>query len=234
MKIFIQLLFLLPFLTCKWVVAPTETTNPVNLSGFDKKKQLALAIGAGVSNFQFRKSNWQQGTINYNDSLNSIQPASVLKFDITLLYLFNLNKTFSVRPAFSLSFEGGKLQYNKQATVESLDLTTVSAIMPLPILYKFRRGNVQPYFSFGPSLLLMLGQAEASEPVLPIKRFDVLGDAGIGMDIDVPKWKMIVSPEIKYSTGLLNQKGDANNLYSNTIQSLKRQFFTFTIYLRDR
>ena len=80
----------------------------------------------------------------------------------------------------------------------------------------------------------MLGQDNKVEKLLPLKTIDLLGDMGLGIDIDMPKLKIIATPEVKYSAGFLNRKGRANNLYTNTIEQLKRKSLTFTIYLRDR
>lgn len=214
--------------------AQGDTTKPIKPAGFERKRQFSLSLGAGTSNFKVTNSNWKQGTINYNDSLKSITSNSVFKFDIAIQYLINFSRSVSFRPAVTLSFEGGKLQYNRPQSVETVKLTTASEALSLPFLFKFRSKSIQPYFAIGPSFLLMLGQDEKAKNLLPLKTFDVLGDASVGLDIDAPKLKMIVTPEIKYSVGLLNQKGSANNLYINTIDQLKRKAITFTVYLRDR
>jgi hypothetical protein len=229
-----QLLLILLPLISTGVFAQSDTVKPVKPTGFDRKSQFGLALGAGTSRFRVTNSNWKQGAVNYADSLKSVGSNSVFKFDLTIIYLVNFNKTVSLRPAATLSFEGGKVEYSKQQSTETVNLNTVSEMVSLPLLFKFRNKNVQPYFAIGPSFLFMLGQDKKAENLLPLKTFDVLGDGAIGLDIDAPKWKIIVTPEIKYSAGVLNQKGTANNLYSNTVESLKRQSFTFTIYFRDR
>ena len=234
MKIFKLLLIILFLFVATRIFAQGDTTKPKKLTGFDIKRQIGLALGAGTSNFKGTNSNWKQGATNYNDSLKSITSNSVFKFDLSILYLVNINKNFAFRPTTTLSFEGGKLQYNRHQSVEKLDTRTASQLLYLPFLLKFPSKSIQPYFIVGPSFLYMLGQDEKVEDLLPLKSFDVLADAGVGIDIDIPKLKMIVTPEAKFSMGLLNQKGTANNLYANTIEQLKRQAFTFTLLLRDR
>jgi hypothetical protein len=234
MKIYRPLLLVLLLLAGTKTFAQTDTTKPVKLTGFDREKQFALSLGAGTSSFKVTNSNWKQGPINYNDSLRSITRKSVFKFDLSILYLINFNKSVSFRPAIALSFEGGKIQYSKQQSVETLNLSTTSVMLSSPFLFKFRTKSIQPYLALGPGFLYMLRQDEKAEKLLPLKTFDLLADAGLGVDIDVPRLKLIVTPEVKFSTGLLNQKGTANNLYANTVEQLKRQAFTFTVYLRDR
>jgi hypothetical protein len=234
MKTYRQLLVILFLFTAVRTLAQSDTTKHIKLTGFDRKRQIGVALGTGTSNFKVTNSNWKQRTIDYNDSLKSIVSKSVFKFDLSILYLINFNKNFAFRPTITLSFEGGKVQYNKHQSVETVDLRTVSETVSLPLLLKFRGKSMQPYILVGPTFLFMLGQDDTLQNHLPLKSFDVLGDAGIGLDIDAPIIKMIVTPEVKFSRGLLNQKGTANDLYANTIERLRRHYFTFTIYLRDR
>lgn len=214
--------------------AQTDATKHIKQGGFDRKKQFAIALGAGTSTFKVNNSNWNQGAINYNDSLKSIISNAVFKFDLSILYLINFNKYFAFRPAITTSFEGGKVQYNKLQLSETLNLTTASQMVSLPMLIKFPRGVIQPYVLIGPSLIYISAQDESAEDLLPLKNFDVLADAALGIDIDAQKLKIIMTPEVKLSFGLLNQKGTANNLYTSTIEHLKRQAFTFSLYLRNR
>lgn len=235
MRIYRQLPLVSLLLIGTGIFAQNDTTvKPVKLTGFEGKRQIGVSFGAGISNFQVTNSNWKQGTTNYNDSLKTIASSSVFKFDLSILYVINFSKRFSFRPAVTLSFEGGNIHYIKPQSVETIKATTASEMLSLPFLFKYRSRSVRPYIAVGPSFLYMLGQEKKTESLLSLKTFDVLGDVGVGVDIHAPKQKLIVTPEIKYSMGLLNQKGTADNLYANTIEKLKRQALAFTIYLRDR
>lgn len=228
------LIVLLFFITTRTLGQHEISVNSINPTGFAKPRAFGLAVGAGTSRFKVTNSNWKQGTINYNDSLNSITSKSGFKFDVSLLYFINFNQTFAFRPTITVSFTEDKILYNKFRLDETIDASTVSGTASLPILFKFRSKSVQPFIVAGPSFSFVLGQDDKGKNFLPLKKVDLLGDIGFGIDIDIPKWIVITSPEIKYSSGFLNRKEEANNLYTNTIEQLKRRTFTFTIYMRDR
>lgn len=228
------MLFILLLLTGTGVFAQSDTSAKlIKPTKFDRKRVFGLAFGAGISDFRVTNSNWKQGMIDYNDSLKSIASQSAFKFDLSFLYLINFSKTLAFRPTATLSIEGTKLQYNKHQSVEIIDKGIASQILSLPFLYKFQGKRIQPYLLAGPSFSFMFGQDDKVEKFVPLKTIDLLGDIGFGIDIDIPKLKIIATPEMKYSVGLLNRKGEANNLYMNTIEQLKRRALTFTIYLRD-
>ena len=66
----------------------------------------------------------------------------------------------------------------------------------------------------------------------PLKSFNILGETGIGVDFYSNAFKSIISLGFRYSGGLTNSKGSANNIYNNTIDKLKRESITFTVNFR--
>lgn len=230
-----HLLIILLFVTGTRTFAQSGASKKFsNPTGFNRQQAFGTAIGVGTSRFKVTNSNWNQGTINYNDSLNSIVSKSGLKLDFTILYYVNFNKIFAFRPTITTSIGSEKIQYNKSQSFETVDAGTLSAIASLPMIFKFKSKKTQPFIMAGPSLSFMLGQDRKAKNILPLKTFDLLGDLGLGIDIDIPKWHAIASPEIRYSSGFFNRKAEGNNLYTNTIEQLKRRAFTFTIYMRGR
>ncbi|MDB5191571.1 MAG: hypothetical protein JWQ96_1134 [Segetibacter sp.] len=209
------------------------TANERN-RGFQKKRVFGMAVGAGSSTFKKTLSNWQQGSRNYHDSLKAIRSNSVFKFDISLLFMVNFNRTLAFRPTLTLSLvEGGNFQYDRMNTTETIKANRASTLLTLPLLFKLPRQKYQPYIGAGTSLLCFLGPYTDYDTRLPLKKLDVLGDIGIGVEFNVEK-VAIFTPEIRYSAGLNNLKKEANNLYTNTIDKLKRRQWTFTLYMRDR
>jgi len=222
-------------LSSTFCVAQTATLNkkPIIPTKFDRKRQFGVIIGGGASKFRANLSNWQQGTVNYNDSLNSIRESSVLKLEFGFVYQIKLSKVFSVRPTYQSVFEGGKLDYQRGTSVETVNLSTYSHTLSFPFVINHNFGNYQPYLTFGPTLLYMMGQEKDIYAVLPIKSFDILGETGLGVDFYSKALKCIVSPGVKYSIGFLNSKGNVNNIYGKTISELKRQSISFTINFRQ-
>jgi len=200
---------------------------------FNKKKQLGIALGIGSSRLKISKSNWQQGSINYNDSLKDINANSILKVDFGLIYQLNINNTIALRPTLLAIFEGGKNRYEKYSSTESINLSTISYSLSIPLILKRELGKSQPYISIGPSFLYMLAQHEDAQNLIPLKAADVLGEFGLGIDFLSKRLKAVVSPEIQYSHGFFNLKSDAYNLCTDTIEELKRQSFTLSFVFRQ-
>ena len=92
--------------------------------------------------------------------------------------------------------------------------------------------NITPYLSAGPAFNYVLKQNTESSLKLPLKKTDLLGEIGFGADIGFVKSKFKLSPELKFSKGFINMNDDINNFYTHAIDNLKRQVFTFSIYLR--
>ncbi len=202
-----------------------------------RKTQLGIEIGGGINNFKLNFSNWKQGNINYNDSLNNITTSSGTKFDLGLICQINFSETVALRPLLSLAFESGDIIYDRKTStgersIETLKIETASMTASLPLIFKFSQKKVAPYFSAGPSFNYTISQDESSSSKLPVKSFILFGDAGLGVDINLQK--VILSPELKFSASFTDINEDANNLYTNTLSSLKKQTFMFSIYLRKK
>jgi hypothetical protein len=209
------------------------TTKTLHAERPERKHKFGIVLGAGTSRFNVTNADWKQGAVNYHDSINSLTSASVFKFDLGLLYQIKLHPYVSFRPCLSLSFEGGRISYHKTTGVETLDALTLSETLSLPFVLKYPGNSFEPYITAGPGFSFMIAQDDDVRKLLPLKRFDILGELGIGVTLKMPKLKLAIAPEMKYTSGLLNVKGRSNQLYSNTIDQLKRQAFTFSLYLLD-
>ena len=209
--------------------ADSTTRKDLQLT-FYKKQLLGLHIGAGVNKYVLQNADWRQGTVNYNDSLKSIDSKAIFLFGFGLNYQFNLSRTVAVRPAMTLSFEGGQVRYSKIHTTEMIKYSTISYLFSCPVLLKLPKENVQPYFTIGPSFLYVLAGDERAGKPFEIDRLDIMADVGFGMDIKSKN--TIVTPELKYSRGLNNIKAEQDNLFSNTIKSVHRQKLMLVFYFR--
>ena len=218
---------------------PAKAVNMPTQKEQVRKTQLGIEIGGGINNFKLNFSNWKQGNINYNDSLNGITTSNGIKFDLGLICQINFSETVAWRPFLGLAFESGNIIYDKKTptgerSIETVKIETSSLNASLPLIFKFSQKKVAPYFSAGPSFNFMLSQDESSSSKLPIRSFTLFGDAGLGVDINLLKAGIILSPELKFSTSFTDINEDANNLYTNTLSSLKKQTFVLSIYLRRK
>jgi len=63
----------------------------------------------------------------------------------------------------------------------------------------------------------------------------LLGDAGIGVNINMLKSGIILAPELKYSAGFSDIKDNAGtSAQAAAVSSLKKNAFTLSFYLRKR
>jgi hypothetical protein len=219
-----------------------DPSNPFDLRGQkntdSRKVQVGIAIGAGIGKFDLTLSNWERGQINYNDSLVSLTTNSKAKIDAGIICQVNFSNTFSWRPSVLFVSEKRELVYVKRnptggPPVETINVQISSLNVGLPFVFRFGQKNIVPFVSVGPVFSILVNEGGDADKV-PVKSFDMLADAGLGVDFNFPKAGFVLSPEVKYSAGFSNIIENANNLYTNTISSLKRQGFTFNIYLRKR
>jgi len=86
----------------------------------------------------------------------------------------------------------------------------------------------------GPAFSYIVKENTVAASKLPLNKTDLLGDIGFGIDIGFPKSNLILSPELKFSKGFIDMNKDINNFYTHSIDNLKRQMFTFSVYLRGK
>lgn len=107
-----------------------------------------------------------------------------------------ISRRFSIEPKAELSFNTSRVT----------DGTTTYKVNPVDVELmahlrtKLWKGGFSPYLTAGPNVKIPLGQR--SEFTLPTRN-DVAIDVGVGLDVPFGK-KIRVSPELRYSFGLLN------------------------------
>ncbi|MBK5270279.1 MAG: caspase family protein [Bacteroidia bacterium] len=210
---------------------PVDETKQIH-KGNSNKPQFGIVTGTGASQL---KPNY---SVSRNDTLVSITAGNSVKLDIGLFVQINIGKKISWRPSALISFEGGELIYVKRSAAgtntssETLKIQTTSAIISSPFVFRFTERSTTPFVSAGPALSYVVKQNSASALKLPVNKTDLVGDIGFGIDFAFPKSSLILSPELKFSKGFIDMNKDINNFYTHSINSLKRQVFTFSVYLR--
>jgi len=205
---------------------PQQVKNPI------RKNSFGIIMGSGTSQL---KPTYNEEP---NTSIIDVNASNIIKLDFGIFYQANIGKNIFVRPATIISMEGGKLVYTRKNisglpnTEETLNLKNTTLCFSLPLIVKLSDKNTAPYISIGPSFNYIMNQNKNVSKRVPVKKSVITGDAGLGVDFPLGKSGLIISPEIKYTQGFNNLKEDARNEYTNTISSLKKRGFTFSIYLR--
>lgn len=159
-------------------------------------------------------------------------------FDLGLIYQVGLGGSVDIRPSVQIAFDGGDLFYERTPTAgprfDTVSLKNSSFVLSVPLIFRLSKKEIAPFIMLGPSFSYVIGQNATAQERVPVKKSVALGEAGLGLDIGIPKAGIILSPEIKYSRGLSNQRDDAGTIYTTVLSALKKQGFTFHLYLRKR
>jgi hypothetical protein len=68
-----------------------------------------------------------------------------------------------------------------------------------------------------------------------VKKSIFYGNAGFGVDFNILKSGIVISPELNYSAGFSDIKdGSATTPYAAALSSLKKNAITLSVYLRKR
>ena len=207
---------------------------------FTKSKiQIGVKVGGGSSKFNLTLSNWDQRNTNYNDSLNSISTKNGSSFNFGIISQINFSETFSWRPAAAYSVINSDIIYDRKPgagtiLIETLALKSSSIVFESPFIYYLKSTDLSPYLTAGPSFAFQMNQSQISSTKLPLNSFEFLGNIGAGIDIGLKQSNIILTPELRFSAALNSIKGDGNNIYTNTLSSLKRQSFMFNLYIRKK
>ena len=178
---------------------------------------------------------------NVNTGFVGVDAASAPGGNLGIIYLVNLGGSISIRPSATVSFGNTDIDFQRRnvtggpITTETVSVKSSSVNVSLPLVIRLSNKNVAPYIALGPSFSYMLNGAASADEILPVKKSFFLGDGGLGVDINLLKSGIILSPELKYSAGLSEWRDDAGTSnYASALSSLKKNGFTLSIYLRKR
>lgn len=201
-------------------------TKPAGIVSFSDKYKIGFYLGFGYSNFSLTTNNINQGA--YKDSLNSISKNNQFSTIDFGIYLENkITNQLAIRTKLTMVGDALNLTYKRRTENENLDVFNMSVAIPIHLIAQTKGENSRLYFACGPSIMFGLGADEKTKYKLNPKQFDVALEAGIGYYIRFKK--LFVSPEIKFSQGLVNINGLNQTIYAQTISNLYRQNIVFAL-----
>ncbi len=178
---------------------------------------------------------------NVNTGFVGVDAATTPGGNLGIIYQVNLGGSISIRPSATVSFGNTDIDFQRRnvtggpITTETISVKSSSINVSLPLIIRLGNKNVAPYIALGPSFSYMLNGAASADELLPVKKSLFLGDGGLGVDINLLKSGIILSPELKYSAGLSEWRDDAGTSnYASALSSLKKNGFTLSLYLRKR
>ncbi|MDQ3393067.1 MAG: PorT family protein [Bacteroidota bacterium] len=225
----IAFLFLVLF-TFSNAPAIAQNSSPINLPDSDDKwLHFGYVIGGHLSSYKIRYSQEFIGPLQ--DTVQSIQALNKPGFSMGILLNFRIAKyaDLMLQPKFGL-YEH-ELVYTYTAGREDHKQLVESSIVDFPVLLKYksvRRGNIRMFMIGGvnPSLRVN-GKKDDTEEKLQVNNTNLAVEYGFGADLYYPLFKL--SPEIRFSHGLINLLSPEKNIYSKGLQSLTAH--SVTIYL---
>jgi len=203
----------------------------------DKKYYLGIALIYNNSRFQLE----QHPRFLNSDTVLSINPLNTGGFGLAGIHTYRLSPRFEIRAVFpQLLFSYKNLTYHLKYPNWSMEEDSImtkrveSILIGLPVHIKFRSdriGNFRVYMFAGGKFeydLASNSTARRAEDLVKLKKYDLGVELGIGFNFYFPVF--ILSPEIKFSNGVINTHARDENLkFSNTIDRLNSRMIVFSL-----
>ncbi len=173
---------------------------------------------------------------DHADTLRRVEPSGRGGFTVGGIMNLRLHEHFDLRftPQYAFYEKGVSYTFKDKLsprTITEQQLVEASFV-ELPILVKYkskRRDNFRMYVIGGikPSLSLSNKNKDQRPDKLRFNNHDLTMDYGLGCEIYYPLFKL--SPEIRFSNGLMDMKAQDQNIYAHAIQNLRSQTLTFML-----
>jgi phage gpG-like protein len=200
-----------------------------------RKSSFGYTLGGGLN----QSSPTYSG--NANTGFVGVESNTAATANLGFIYQVNLGNTISIRPTATVSVENNSIDFQRrpltggQLITETVKVNGTGVNIALPLIIRLSSKNIAPYIALGPSFSYLLSQNSSSSEILPVKKSLIFGNGGLGVDIGFLKSGLILSPELKYSAGFSDIKDNAPaSSYSAAVSSLKKNAFSFSLYLRKR
>jgi hypothetical protein len=203
----------------------------------DKKYYLGIALIYNNSRFNVKHDNSFLG----QDSIQVVESENAGGFGLAGMHTYRLSPRFEVRAIFpQLLFSYKNLTYHLKtpdAAKEEQKIMTKkieSILVGLPIHLKFRSDRINNFrvYMFGGVKfeydLASNSTARKAEDLVKLSKYDFGVEAGIGFNFYFPVF--ILSPEIKFSNGIMNTHSrDPNLKFSSVIDKLNSRMILFSL-----
>lgn len=208
-----------------------------NLLKYDNQLfHFGILIGYNQFDFSIRS----KSDLTQYDSLMVINTSALSGFNLGIVTNLRLGKYFDLRfvPGFSFGdrIVNYTIKYNNSTSLVTKK-NVESVYMDLPLMLKFkssRMHNVRVYVLAGVQYSLDLISAAKKQEANPREIFlklyphDFQGQAGVGFDFYLTYFKF--SAELKMSFGFLNLLKQEDNMFANSVTSLKSKIFQISFF----
>ena len=227
---------IIAFVASTSILQAQKDRKVLNLQNYDLQI-IHFGFLLGVNSFNFVATPIKD--LRDVDSVMSISPEAGMGFSLGIISNLHLGDNFDLRFTPTLSFGERKLIYqlrvtptiiNDSATTDTKFKSVESTFLEFPILLKFksaRLNNGRAYVIGGVKPVIDLASQDKvddkGEKILKLKKNDLNCEIGFGIDFYTQYFKF--TPEFKMSYGLNNLIVQDNNLYTNSLQSIRSKAF---------
>lgn len=198
--------------------------KPQNLPRYDFQKiHFGFTLGINELNFNIKKNS---NTI-VNDTLKTINTKSQKGFNLGIVSNIRISKFTDLRFVPALIFGERHLYYgfSDSLIINNTIKKIESTILDFPIYIKYkseRYNNFRTYIISGLKYSMDIASQDKiddnGEDIVKLKRNDLIGEIGFGIDIYLEYFKF--SPQIKISYGVLNLLKQDQSIYTQSINRL--------------
>ena len=199
--------------------------KPQNLPRYDFQKiHFGFTLGINELNFNLEKNS---NTI-INDTLKTLNTKSQKGFNLGIVSNLRISKFTDLRFVPALIFGERHLYYgfSDSLSINNTIKKIESTILDFPIYIKYkseRYNNFRTYVISGLKYSMDIASQDKiddnGEEIVKLKRNDLLGEIGFGIDIYLEYFKF--SPQIKISYGLFNLLTQDKTIYTQSINRLR-------------
>jgi hypothetical protein len=219
-----------------FMTSRAQTRDGINLPDHDDKFY-HLGIALIYNNSHFAVS--PHPNLLLSDSVLYVNPENTGGFGLAGMHTFNINPHLEFRIVFpELMFSYKNLTYSitypqtGQKSVATKQIETILLGFPIQVKYlSDRMHNFRFYMLGGINYQYDLASnatARKAEDLVKVNPYDWSIEAGIGFQFFFPVF--ILSPELKFSNGIINvHHRDPNLIYSSTIDQLHSRMIVFSL-----
>ncbi len=200
------------------------------------KSSFGFTIGAGLTQL-----NVNADTNSIRSPFSRVESKSTSVINLGIIFYTFLSKNIAIRPSATVQFGKSDILFHLRTNpgepevIEPVPVNYSSVSGSLPFVFPFNGKNVTPYLTAGASFSLSLSNTNSTDSDLPLKKTSFTGDAGIGIDIPLKGTKFVLSPELKYAASISDSRDNSGSgFYSSFVNSFKKNFVSFNLYLRRK
>lgn len=203
------------------ITLDAQLDSRINMPSYDDKPiHFGYLLGINSSSFKITHSD---NFIN-SDTLTSLKAVGNTGFEVGFIFNMRLGEHFDLRALPKVSFYERSIYYYFKSTETPVIADFQSSIIEIPFLVKYksqRRKNLRMYMVSGLKTGFEVGakKRQKRNDQVATKAFNLSLEYGLGLDLYYPLFKL--SPELRFSLGLLDILKKTDNIYSHPIDGMK-------------